>query len=327
MKSIFLTACILFFLDGAFGHPAWGMAIDPSGAIYFPDIGHNGRGTLWKYKPDGTLIAVFKNFHCHSASVDAWGNIYAAHGEDQHYLVKISPEGRVDTVFYTTDLQTFYGGNCTVSPAGKIYFGLNKTVYRLEAGAPHRVSRCSIEWNQLLFTDAQENLYATDIGVGNGVLYRIDSSGNCTQIADDLISHLNRPKDKHNDILLGGTVDVSGNVYLCELAGKRIFKIAPDGSKSVVYTSEGDWFPAALTFHDGKLFILENGTSDNPGPRLSRMNSAGEREELVNADRYAPPQQQEADQGHIQEPTSTLWGWTFLGLGLLALFIFMLKRR
>lgn len=249
----------LSFSAIAIAHPSWGLAIDAQGNLYIPDIVRNGRGTLWMLTPEKQLIALAKDFHCHNVNVVPGKGVFAAHGEDIQRLVRWT-EGTAEILIEERDINQFFGGNCAVSPNGKIYFSIDHYIWqRFPDGRITKASDQYLEWNQALFVDEDECIYVPDIGINGGVLYRLSPGGNSDKLATNLISDVGRPRDRHNDVLLGMTKDGTGNVYICELAGGKIIRIGDDGGKDDFYTSSKGWIPVSICFRDDSAFIVECG--------------------------------------------------------------------
>lgn len=270
-------------------HPAWGIAVDKDKNVYFADISHNGRGTIWKLTNYGKLIALLKDFHSHSVSFDKNGNLYAAHGEGEHRLVKILPDGETfETLINETDITKFYGGNTTVSKNGNVYYGTDNYIWKYRKdGEATKFNPHKLEWNQTVFVDENEDIYVPDIGVGNGTIFKLSADGKVEKIAEDLISKLDRPKDKHADVLLGIAKDKDGFIYIAELAGRRIIKILKNGKTETFYKSEDKWLPTGITFFDGETYILEFGEDrEHTGPRIIKINKSGKKTELLNYGEY-----------------------------------------
>lgn len=281
MKKYLLSLLLVFiFLNGK-AHPPWGIVVDSSESIYFADIFHNGMGSLWKLNTNGQITLIAGNFHAHNVSLDDDQNLVSAHGENTYTMITFKGKDR-DTLFHTDDFKEFNGGTCTYAN-GKIYFGIENYIWYINSkGKREKASEHYFEWNQLLYVDESGNIYAPDIGKNNGELVKIDTNGVATVIAQDLISQLNRPRDKHNDILMGIGKDAEANVYICELAGRRIIKIDPFGNKSDFYKAKKYWAPTAIDFHKGCAYILEfkETREGHGGPRVIRINENGKTEIL-----------------------------------------------
>jgi len=267
-------------------HPPWGIAVDKAGNIYFTDIQHNGMGTLWKFTKGGDLIALRKNFHAHNVSLDKDGNLYSSHGEGNHCMIRISPSGKTDTLVNTENLNKFFGGNATVSPNGQVYFGIKKHIWLYNRnGTRHKVNKEPFGWNQAVMVDEDENVYAPDIGKGNGQLVKFSPTGKTTVLAENLITELDRPRDEHNDVLLGMAKDSKGFFYVCETAGKRIVKIGDNKQTETFYTSEQGWTPSAICFKNGTTYILEWG-GISKGPQIITISANGTKKMIFNYEDY-----------------------------------------
>ena len=248
-------------------HPAYGIAKDNKGNIYFADITHHQRGTVWKINTKGRSIPILKDFHAHNINVDKFGNIYTAHGEDTQVLLKIDPNGVKDTLIYTEDISMFFGGNCSVSPNGRVYFGIDHYIWKVDVKGKVTKASGYLEWNQGFYVDEHEIIYAMDIGVGNGSIFKIEPNGKQSLIADQLISFDGTKPDLHADILLGITKGVNQDIFVCDLGGRRIVRIDIDGGCSTYYTAESGWYPTGIFIDEANTFILEFGI-DNKGPRI-----------------------------------------------------------
>jgi len=267
---ILLCSILLILSISLLSHPPYGIAMDETGNLYFADILHNDRGTLWRLDKDKKLTAVLKDFHAHNINVDRKGNIYSAHGEDTHTLIRISPNGTIDTLIETEDINAFYGGSCTVSPRGKIYFGIDKKIWLWTQEGRKAINQIDLKWNQGFYVDEEETIYATDIGRGKGgSLVEIKPDGTSRIISENLIDVGNRDFDPTSEVLLGVNKDEEGNLYVADLGGKRIAKITPDGTVSTYYQGSADWKPCGMFFHKGAEYILEIGKDWN-GPRIIR---------------------------------------------------------
>ncbi len=288
MRIILLISCKILFSANSIAHPPWGLVVDNTGTVYFADIFHHERGAVWSVSAAGELTLLFSDFHAHNVSLDANGRLITASGEgDLHYMTRMNP-GSVDTLVFKSDYRQFNGGSTTYSPERGILFGAEGYIWRLNAsGQREKVSEYKFAWNQLMFCDEAGTIYAPDIGRGHGQLVQIDRKGNATVLASDLIAHLDRPVDPHNDILMGIAKDPEGMVYIAELAGQRVLRIDPAGNKSVFYSSQGDWFPTAITFHEGRTYLLEFKTKGkNEGPQVVVMDANGNKRILFNYDQY-----------------------------------------
>ncbi len=289
MRSCLIIYCALLFVNLSLqAHPGWGIVVDKDRNIYFPDIMRNG-GTIFKLSKEGKISIMLKGIHAHNVVLDDDGNLITAHGEDNHTMLRINTDGSIDTLIHTHDMDVFFGGNSTWSKHHGIIYGLkkDKKLMAIDAdGNRSPVSDFEFAWNQVIYADPDGIIYAPDIAYDNGVLVRIDTTGKGEIIARDLISKLDRPKDRHNDVLLGITKGCDGDIYLAELAGQHIIKILDDGQHETFYKSENSWFPCAIDFFSGDAYIMEyrHSREGMKGPQFVKIDESGNKSILFSYD-------------------------------------------
>jgi len=295
-RTVIIGFAVLFCVQALWAHPSWGIVVDSHRNIYFADIVHNGRGSVWKLSHDGKLSLLLSDFHAHNVCLDNKGRLVTAHGEGDHTMLRLEADGTFDTLVRTQDHNAFFGGNCSYTPQGNIIFGIDNHIWRLDpAGDKYKVSNHYFKWNQSLYADDEGNIYAPDIGDGKGQLVRIDNAGNAEVIANKLITKLDRPYEPHNDILLGVTKGCDGLIYIAEMAGKRIIKINDNEHTSTFYTSTGHWFPTGVDFFAGDAYILEyKDSSGISGPRIVKIDESGNTSVLFDYEGY-----HNKDMGHV----------------------------
>lgn len=284
IKSILTLTILLAIAQITYAHPSWGIVVDKNENIFFADIMHNGMGSVWKLTNKGKLELLFENFHAHNVSLDAHGNLITAHGENNHTMVRLNSNGKVDTLYHRLNHKEFNGGNCTYTPFGEIVFTAENYLWRVNKyGDKEKVSDYKFGWNQTIYADENGNYYASDIGDGLGKLIKVDSTGKSTVIASNLISKLDRPFDRHADILMGITLGCDGHVYVAELAGKRIIKVLDNQKSETFYTSSDGWFPTGVDFFSGNAYIIEYKSGNgHEGPRIIKIDESGVKTLLFN---------------------------------------------
>jgi len=292
-------------------HPSYGIAVDREGTIYFADIFHNGRGSVWKLDTQMKLTLLAGDFHAHNLLLDKKGRLITASSEGGQLLIRIDGDNAIDTLFVAEKFAEFNGGNFTLSPGGKIYFSIENYIWELQKdGSRRRISDFALGWNQLIYADENGKIYAPDIASDNGRLVRIAPDGSAEIIAQDLISRLDRPYERHNDILMGITKGPDGAIYIAEIAGQRIIRIDPKGEKKDFYQSEGQWFPTGITFRHGKAYILESNEDHSLGPQITTVDAEAERKVLFNFNKYEKRMIKSADS--VDEGHNTFWGLLIL---------------
>ncbi|NER15025.1 hypothetical protein GWK08_16335 [Leptobacterium flavescens] len=318
---------LLFLSQGLYAHPSWSIVVDKHRNIYFADLAHNGNGTIWKLTKDGKLTALLKDTHSHKVMLDKEGNLlaeYVGKGDREGFLIRIYPDGRTETLIRTEDGSKF-SVNCDVALSGNVYFNYQKYIWKRDpAGKIVKHSNHRLEAAQSLYVDEEENIYVPDKGVDNGILLKIDKSGKAEIMARDLISRLDRPRDFHNDVLLGLTKGCDGYMYVAELAGQRIIKITENGQTQTFYRSEGDWFPTGVDFFAGDAYILEyKNKNGNNGPRITRVDESGNKSILFDYDAYSEnrPDTRKERNNSIE----AIWLYILGGLGSILLIVAIRK--
>lgn len=277
MNKIIVFFLLLGSTINSFAHPSWGIIVDKNKNIYFGDISHFGRGSVWKYSNNGKLTLLIKDFHAHNVSIDSENNLVVAHGEmDQHTLIRFNSDHTIDTLFHTNNYKNFNGGCCTYTNSGEIIFSAENYFWKInENKTREKISTYKFGWNQTMYCDEDGNKYGPDIGDGLGKLVMIDQHGNASILADSLISKTEREYDKHSDILMGITKGCDKNIYIAELAGQRIIKITNDTTQTF-YKSSGNWVPTGIDFFSGDAYILEyNEGNSKKGPRVIKIDESG----------------------------------------------------
>ena len=107
MMHYLILICLMLSVSGQ-AHPVWGIVVDPQKNIYFPDLSHNERGSVWKLDNKGKLHLMFGDFHAHNVSLDEAGNLITAHGEEEHLMLRLKKNGEIDTLILSTDIQDFF---------------------------------------------------------------------------------------------------------------------------------------------------------------------------------------------------------------------------
>src|SRR5437763_7193689 len=107
MTVITTLAVCIFLASDAQAHPAWGIAVDHQGQVYFSDL-----KTVWKIDAQGKL-SIFRagdDRHTHELNLDEAGNVY---GVDNSYdsatqrffsaIWKMTPAGGFSYLLAPTD--------------------------------------------------------------------------------------------------------------------------------------------------------------------------------------------------------------------------------
>lgn len=300
-----LLGLFLLCATGLFAHPPWGMVVKDDGTVYFADVFHGNDGTLWKYSPDGSLISLLEEFHCHTLVGDQEGNLWAGvhiwregeiEGDGINLLLKIREnEGKVkvDTVLNTRHYSEFAASIFALRPDGKnLYFSGGNTVMLQEIDAQTTmlgtISRSFFPRINSLYCDPADNLWITDSELDNGTLFRWNPESGLTTIAKNLfpIDRKDAIFEETNHHLFSGiNTDPAfpGKVFLADNVTRSIRIIdIKSGKDSVFYHSTSPWYPLNIDFANGVPYIMEAAYDhQHYGPGIIRKNLEKNEWELV----------------------------------------------
>jgi hypothetical protein len=305
-----LIAPCIFLADEARAHPAWGIAVDCQGQVYFSDLTR-----VWEIDARGGLSLVRAGAdgrHTHDLSIDEGGNLY---GADNSYE---PATGRfISAVWRRT-------------PAGAFSYLLAPTDDPPEGTSVHR-DRDGNTYHVALFPerellilrrtpngdttplvgsrDAARNyrqgvpysVGGTAFG-GDGALYfvhgasvsRVTMSGAVTTLARHIAleSRPNRREGGSPTQLFGVAVDARGNVFVADYGNRRVLKITPGNQISTAIRAEEAWFPTGVATRGDELYILESSYTlahAAISTRVRKLAPDGKVTELATVGESSPP--------------------------------------
>lgn len=270
-----VSICVLLTAK-AQAHPAWGIAVDRQGQVYFSDL-----KTIWKVDAQGRL-SVFRagnDRHTHELNIDEAGNLY---GVDNSYdpatqrffiaLWKMTPAGGFSYLLAPTDNP----------PKGiSIWRDRDGNMYSVEQN--NQLKHETLLWRRTLsenvsvlaggsygYADGKgsqakfSNIIGMAFGPDNS-LYLTDSfsvrkvtmDGTVTTLARNVVAENASGNPAGRIPLLGIAVDAQGNVFVADWANQRILKIAPDGQLATLIRAEEPWFPTGVAIRGDDFYILE----------------------------------------------------------------------
>lgn len=133
--------------------------------------------------------------------------------------------------------------------------------------------------------DGLDHPEAVAVGLGGelyaggeaGQVYRIDPSGNVTEIA------------RLEGFVAGVTLDGMGNLYVCDTGSGRMVRIAQSGEISTYTKGERLTFPNFAAFDsEGNLYLTDSGDYDKANGRLLLVRPTGAVEVLVGSYLHYP---------------------------------------
>lgn len=275
--STIVTVCI-FVAGEVRAHPAWGIAVDRQGQIYFSDL-----ETVWKIDARGKL-AVFRaglsGRHVHDLNVDEAGNLYGAENSyepatqrffsavwkmtpagDFSYLLAPTddpPEGT--SIWRDRDGSTYHATNhpgqellvLKRTPSGNVtvLVGNGNSAREYRQGVPYSLGGMAF--------GGEGALYFT-----NGAnVSRVTTSGAVTALTRNIVAET-PPGDSASASLptrlYGIAVDARGNVFVADYGNRRVLKITSDGQTTTLIRAEESWFPTGVALSGNDLYMLEIG--------------------------------------------------------------------
>jgi hypothetical protein len=295
IRALVVTALTIigagvFLAPPARAHPAWGIAVDRQGQVYFSDL-----EIVWKIDAQGRL-SVFRasvgGRHVHELNTDEAGNLY---GADNSYepatrrffsaLWKMTPTGGFSYLLAPTDdppegtsiwrdregntyhATTHPGRELMVikrTPNGKVnvLVGDSKAAREYRQGVPYSLGGMAF--------DNEGSLYFTH----GANVSKLTMNGTVSVLARNLVTEAtpgNTASVASQTQLFGLAVDAQGNAVVADYGNRRVLKITPQGQVTTLLRAEETWFPTGVANRDGELYILENGHTPAYRPTGTRV--------------------------------------------------------
>lgn len=284
-----IGACVVL-APQARAHPAWGIAVDRQGQVYFSDL-----EIVWKIDAQGRL-SVFRagvgGRHIHDLNTDDAGNLY---GADNSYepatrrffsaLWKMTPTGGFSYLLAPTDDppagtsiwrdregNTYHAANhpgrellvLKRTPGGNVnvLVGSGDAAREYRQGVPYSVGGMAL--------DAAGTLYFTHGANAS----KVTLDGAVTALARNLPVETTAGQTTGGGSptqLFGIAVDAQGNAFVADYGNRRVLRITPDGQSTTLLRAEESWFPTGVAMRGSELYILENGHTLTYAPTGTRV--------------------------------------------------------
>src|SRR5918992_2930118 len=258
------SICILLTTK-AQAHPAWGIAVDRQGQVYFSDL-----KTIWKIDAQGKLSVFRAGGHTHELNIDEAGNVYGEH--DFSVIWKMTPAGDFSYIQAPTDNPP-RGVSIWRDRDGNMYSVEQNNHLRRETLLWRRTPSGNVsvlagssyghadgKGSQAKFSNIVGMAFGPD-----GSLYLTDSSsvrrvtmdGTVTTLARNVMVENASGNPAGGSSLFGIAVDAQGKAFVADYGNRRILKIAPNGQMTTLIRTEESWFPTGVAERGGELYILE----------------------------------------------------------------------
>jgi co-chaperonin GroES (HSP10) len=263
-----LTLLLCFVSITGFTHPGIGIVEDSRGNIFYTDL-----AKVWKLTADGKKSVAVPNVHTHELFIDDNDNVFGEHlwynGEAAdtwgHYAWKLSKEGQFQKII--PDSEGFLEDYSFVRDHfGRMYWAdrTNK--------CQHVVRKNTHNSTTVLGDQCMENIrWMTS--TENGMIYLVDNHDLKKINTNGKVSTLGKAT---SDYAGAPTVDKQNNIYIADYSGKKITKIAVDGTSKIVFETSLLWGPMALIVaSNGDYLVLESSFTNSV--RVERVNGEGKR--------------------------------------------------
>lgn len=288
--AISIVILALWLLAGkAVAHPAWGIAIDRQGQVFFSDL-----VTVWRVDAQGKL-SVFRagaeGRHTHDLNIDEAGNLY---GVDNSYepatqrffsaVWKMTPGGfsyllaptddppegtsvwkdRDGNMYHVTHYPESELLVLKRTPNGVVtaLVGSSNAVRNYRQGVPYSVGGLAFGTAGALYF------------IHGGNISKLTTSGTLTPLIRNLAlenASANSTDGNSRTQLLGIAVDAQSNVFVADYGNRRVLKITPDGRNTTLLRAEESWFPTGVAVRGDELYILEYGHTPTHKPIGTRV--------------------------------------------------------
>lgn len=293
LKTIAATfaGALALAASGALAHPGRGIVQTSDGTVFFADA---GRSVVWTCTKEGQLSSAAPGVHAHWLALDPAGSgVYADHlryepeGEKfRHGLVRITPvagQHRVEDAIPPAE-------GAAGLAAGLFLIDPDRQLVRVTMGTPARLTRGPIgpagtASDHVIHTfEAGAQVGGLAAAAGGGYLVSvdrevrsIDAEGKARVVVDkDAIARAAPADVGTAEQLYGGHLwglcgQNDGTILVCDPTNRRVLRIGPDATISVLHTSTPPWAPVGITSRGDDVLMLEAGfepPSRNLGPRV-----------------------------------------------------------
>jgi len=212
------------------------MAFDPKGNLFVVE-----HKSIVKYASDGTRTIFANLLSPFFLAVDKSGGLFVGDGADSDSLFRFGPDGKKTFVYSLSGLSDPTTEIC--DRAGNLFIGdgLESSVFKFTPN--RRKSTVATKVNQqLMAIDPSDNLFVmTEDG---HILLKVTPAG----VKSTAASGFESPG--------GLAVDLAGNVFV-EADPDTVYKLKPDGSKSVFATGIGIQSPILFCDKSDNLFVAD----------------------------------------------------------------------
>ena len=280
LVTVLSVSLVCLSLAGtAQAHPAWGIAVDRQGQVYFSDL-----KTIWKIDAQGKLSVFRAGGHTHDLNIDSAGNVYGEH--DFSTIWKMTPAGDFSYVQAPTgnpprgvSIWTDRDGNMYSVEQNNHLKRETLLLRRTPGGnvsvlAGSSYGQADGKGSQAKFRNIVGMAFGPD-----GSLYLTDGSsvrkvtmdGTVSTLAHNVMVENASGNPAGGSSLFGIAVDAQGNVFVADYGNRRVLKIASDNQLTTLLRAEPPWFPTGVACSGNDVFVLEHSFTPAHAPVGTRV--------------------------------------------------------
>lgn len=274
--KVSVAASCITLAAGTTAHPGRGIVVTAEGDVLVSDA---VRSVIWKFSPGGEVSALARGVHSHWLSLADDGSVLADHVQYDNAtekfgrgLKRITRDGRIVTLVpEKPDPDGLDSGVFTAIAEG--YATVRDSNLHLTHYDTPR-SPSAIDLGNVGGKDTVNALIdlpdGTLVGVRGRSVIRIGRGEVPTVVATVPRETAQVKVEPDIEPVWGIAAGERGEVFTTDPSGRRVVRIARDGTITTAATSTSPWIPTGVAVHGTTLYVLEHGLDHdkNLGPRV-----------------------------------------------------------
>lgn len=313
MNRLLASVLVLFCAAVSAAHPGSGIAVERDGTIIVTDIASR---TIWSCAPDAEPEPLVRNRWTHGIQLDEDGTFYYEREEPVEGVApcsfwRITPEGEHERLIAPQQDRREFAGEPFAVVESDVYYAYT---VRVRGAWRTRIMKRVLDGGEVtefaargdggLFLDGAPDTATVRIITAmtpgpDGRVYFTDRdhvryfetagehAGRITTLAEGLIDeHPEDPPETRGpsttiNRLYALAVVADGSVVVAYQAGRRVIRIAPDGTVSTLYESDAAWSPIGVALREDDVYVLDVADTSIAQMRVTRLAADGASEVVM----------------------------------------------